>query len=291
MSEPNAPLDRLPKSRRDWIALIAALNVRPSKGMGQNFLLDHGVVERIVAAAGVAPGSRVVEVGPGLGILTAHLLAAGARVEAIELDWQLAHHMRTRFGDLPGFTLHQADALKVELASVVEREPYTLVANLPYSIASAVVMHALESTQPPSSMTVMLQREVAERLIARPPGMTVLSVAAQILATAGIAFLVPAESFVPAPKVESAVVTLTPLGEGRLATERRPLFFRLVNAGFRHKRKQILNSLAFEIELPKEELTARLSAAGIDPLRRAQTLSVAEWLALLDAWEHAEPRA
>jgi 16S rRNA (adenine1518-N6/adenine1519-N6)-dimethyltransferase len=137
----------------------------------------------------------------------------------------------------------------------------------------------------------MMQREVAERLVAQPPAMTVLTVATQILATAEIAFLLPAESFVPAPKVESAVVTLTPLGEERLAAGRRALFFQLVNAGFRHKRKQILNSLAFEIDLPKEELSKRLNDAGIDPLRRAQTLAVDEWLTLLETWERAEQGA
>ncbi len=282
------PLDRVPQNRRDWIALIAAINLRPSKGMGQNFLFDHAVVDQIIATAGISPGDRVIEVGPGLGMLTAHLLDAGARVDAIELDWQLAHHMRSVFGSIPGFELHQSDVLKTDIDRVVETDAYSVVANLPYSIASAVVMYFLELRHTPTKLTVMLQQEVAERLIAHPPAMTVLSVATQVLAKASIAFTVPPSSFVPAPNVDSAVVNLEPLGEASLAVDRRGLFFKLVNSGFRHKRKQIINSLAFEIDLPKEELIARLESAGIDPLRRAQTLSVDEWLTLLDAWDRAE---
>ncbi|MCC6792050.1 MAG: 16S rRNA (adenine(1518)-N(6)/adenine(1519)-N(6))-dimethyltransferase RsmA, partial [Thermomicrobiales bacterium] len=162
-----------------------------------------------------------------------------------------------------------------------------VVANLPYGVASPVIMHFLAQPRQPASMTVMLQREVAERLAAEPPAMSVLSVAVQALATPRPEFLVAPGSFLPPPKVESAVVTLFPHPAPRLAFERHPLFFKLVNAGFRHKRKQLLNSLAFELEMPKEEISTRLSSAGIDPMRRAQTLSVNEWISLLDVWERA----
>jgi 16S rRNA (adenine1518-N6/adenine1519-N6)-dimethyltransferase len=227
-------------------------------------------------------------VGPGLGVLTGHLLQAGANVVAIELDRDLVPYLRRTFDDLGTLTVIEADALNVRIDEILPPDvPYTVVANLPYSIASAVLMHFLEQTRPPSSMTVMVQREVADRLVARPPEMTVLGVAAQVLSAPERAFLVAPESFLPPPRVESAVLTLRPLGESLLAAERRPLFFQLVNGGFRHKRKQVLNSLAFELDLPKEEIAARLTRAGVDPMRRAQTLSVDEWLTVLDAWEAA----
>jgi 16S rRNA (adenine1518-N6/adenine1519-N6)-dimethyltransferase len=289
MTELVPPIERIPQERSGWLALIASLNVRPSKGMGQNFLFDRATVERIVGASGVEPGDRVIEVGPGLGVLTAQLLSAGAVVDAIELDRQLAHYVQKVFGDLPRFTLHEADALQFDVDDLAGLDSYRVVANLPYSIAAAVIMHFLEQALPPERMTVMVQKEVAERFAARPPHMTILSVTTQILAETEFAFTVPPSVFIPQPKVESAVVNFMPLGQRTVAAERRPLLFKLVNAGFRHKRKQIANSLAFEIELPKEEIIYRLASAGIDPLRRAQTLDIDEWVALLDTWERGAP--
>lgn len=289
MSDPTRPLLRLPTSRKGWGHLLTAISVRPSKGMGQNFLVERGVVERIVKTAKITPGDHIIEVGPGLGILTAHLLQAGARVDAIELDRELAAHMKATFGDIPELQIHEADALKFDISTLLtDGKPYSLVANLPYSIASAVIMYFLEQPTPPERITVMIQHEVAERLVAGPPDMTVLSVATQVLSIPRIAFAVTPGNFVPPPKVDSSVVSIAPLGDKRLAASRRPLFFRLVNGGFRHKRKQILNSLAFEVETPKAEIIVRLESAGIDPLRRAQTLTVDEWLRLLDSWERAE---
>jgi 16S rRNA (adenine1518-N6/adenine1519-N6)-dimethyltransferase len=194
--------------------------------------------------------------------------------------------LRSTFGDLGRLTVVEADALKVDLNEfLAPGTRYSFVANLPFAVASPVLMRFLEQEHQPASMTVMVQREVAERLSAKPPEMSVLSVATQLLAEPRQDFVVPPGSFLPPPKVESAVVTLRPLGESRLAASRRPAFFKLVNNGFRHKRKQILNSLAMELDLPKDVISARLSSAGIDPMRRAQTLSVDEWIALLDAWE------
>jgi 16S rRNA (adenine1518-N6/adenine1519-N6)-dimethyltransferase len=124
--------------------------------------------------------------------------------------------------------------------------------------------------------------------VASPPNMSVLGVAAQVLSEPDLAFLVPPGSFIPPPKVDSAVITLRPLGESRISVEERPTFFKIVNGGFRHKRKQVLNSLTFEVDLPKDEILKRLRAAGIDPLRRAQTIAVEEWIALTRVWESAD---
>lgn len=287
MTDGLPPNQRLPTSRRGWNQLLAELGVRPSKGMGQNFLVERGIVERIVRTAGVAPGDRVVEVGPGLGILTSQLLTAGAELTAIELDRELAGHLRATFGDLPSFHLIEADALKTDIPGLLPPElPYAVVANLPYSVGTAVLMHVLEQARQPTRVTAMMQKEVAERLVARPPEMTVLSVATQVLAKPRIAFAVAPTNFMPPPKVESAVVVLEPIGQGLLPVSQRRRFFALVNAGFRHKRKQVANSIAMELDLSKDDIAALLGAAGIDPMRRAQTLSVAEWLALHRAWPH-----
>jgi len=286
MTDVRGPLERLPYDRREWSNLLRDLGIRPSKGLGQNFLVEHDVVDRIVRTAAVSPGEIVVEVGPGLGILTAHLLKAGARVTVIELDRNLIPHLRRTFGDLPNIDVVEGDALNVELDEVISNsEPYKVVANLPYSVASAVLMRFLEQERLPETMTVMMQREVADRIVAKPPGMSVLGVATQLLSDPSVAFSVAPGSFVPPPKVDSTVLTIRPLGEARLIADLRPRFFELVNAGFRHKRKQLVNSLAFELDDDRNVIASRLSEAGIDPMRRAQTLTVDEWLAIVHVWE------
>jgi 16S rRNA (adenine1518-N6/adenine1519-N6)-dimethyltransferase len=289
MNDSRSAISRLPRDGQGWVALLRELGVRPSKSLGQNFLVDPGIVARTVDAAGVEPGDQVVEVGPGLGILTAHLLDAGAQVVAVELDRDLIPHLERTFADIGRLNVVESDVLKTSIDQLLpEPGPFKVVANLPYGIASPTLMHFLEQTRQPTSMTVMMQREVVERLAASPPEMSVLAVAVQALAVPRFEFDVPSGVFLPPPNVESAVVTLTPIGETRLAVERRPAFFELVHAGFRHKRKQVLNSLAFEIDLPKDEISSRLQAADIDPMRRAQTLSVDEWISLLDEWERGE---
>lgn len=284
MSHQPADAPRLPMSRAGWTRLMDRLSIRPRKSLGQNFLFDRRVVERIVQAAEIAPGDRVVEVGPGLGILTEALLQAGAEVYAIELDSRLAAHLRETFGDDPRLHLVEGNVLAIDPAEVVPPDrPYAVAANLPYSVASAVLMHFLESSRPPRRLTVMVQREVAERIVARPPAMTILGVAAQFFTVPRIAFRVPPSVFVPPPKVESAVVVLDVKEELPLPPEDRARFFRVVNAGFRHKRKQLVNSLADELGAAKDEIAAWLAEAGIAPTRRAETLTVEEWVALVRA--------
>jgi 16S rRNA (adenine1518-N6/adenine1519-N6)-dimethyltransferase len=274
----------LPTKKRDWQRLIDDLGLRPSKGRGQNFLHDPAVIHRIVKEAEIAPDDHVLEIGPGLGILTQELLNRAGRVSAIELDPTLATHLARAFGSRPSFDLHKGDALRADLAEITGGAPIKVVANLPYSAAAAIIQHVLGSKMPLISATVMVQREVGERMLASPPDMSILSVATQLYATGEIAFIVPPDVFLPSPKVESAVLTLTPHDQPLIPPERRNRFFSLVNGGFRHKRKNIANSLADETRRDKAEIGAVLESAGIDPARRAQTLSVDEWLALAAAW-------
>lgn len=270
-----------------WRALLRELAVRPSKGKGQNFLTDSGVVARIADAAALAPSGVVVEVGPGLGILTTELLARvgpSGRVIAVELDRRLAAYIREEFAASPALTVVEGDILRQPptklLTGIAEGAPYTLVANLPYNITSAALRHFLDNPRRPTALTVMVQREVAERIIARPPEMSILAVAIQFYGTPTIALRLGPGAFVPRPQVDSAVLHIAVHPTPPLPEATIPIFFTLVSAGFGQKRKQLGNSLAAGLPLDKATIAAALRAAEVDPMRRAETLSVAEWLAL-----------
>ena len=274
-----AELPQIPTTVRAWRGLMDDLGLQPSKGKGQNFLFDRNIVQRIVRTAGIGPGDHVVEVGPGLGILTRELLAAGADVTAIELDWRLAGHLRTFFADVPQFHLVEGDALAIDLASAFPAGTYSVVANLPYSVGTAVIQRFLEADHAPETMTVMVQKEVAERICSLPPDMSILSAASRFLSTPSIAFSVPPSVFIPPPRVDSAVLQLvqrTP----ELPRSEWPGFFRIVQAGFHQKRKNLANSLSHALDLPKPAVEGWLRETGVDPARRAETLSVEEWVAL-----------
>ncbi|CAN5412835.1 16S rRNA (adenine(1518)-N(6)/adenine(1519)-N(6))-dimethyltransferaseRsmA [soil metagenome] len=277
-------LPELPSSVRGWKELIESIDVRPSKGKGQNFLFERGVVQRIVRAAEVGETSTIVEIGPGLGILTWELLATGASVTSVELDWRLAQYLNSFFAGVSRFHLIEGDALHVPFDSVLPDGDYDVVANLPYSVGTAIIQRFLEAEHPPRAMTVMVQKEVAERLVAPTPDMSILSVATQFLSNPKISFIVPPTVFIPPPRVDSAVIRLetrTP----ELAREIWPIFFRIVNAGFHQKRKNLGNSLSHALDLPKPAVIAWLDGAEIDPGRRAETLSVTEWVVLTNMRE------
>lgn len=277
------PIAALPRSRREWTALMAELGIRPSKGLGQHFLFERGIVQRLVRTAGIRPDDTVLEIGPGLGILTSELLRAAQKVVAIELDRTLAAHLRGTFGEDPRFELIEGDALAIPVAELVPPPtPYVVAANLPYSAGSAILRRLLEAPHPPERLALMLQKEVAERLVAKPPAMSLLGVATQFYAEGRIAFAVPPSVFIPPPSVESAVVLLD-TRPPPLPPAERPRFFSVVTAGFRQKRKQVANSLAAELRLPKGKTVEWLRSVGIDPMRRAETLTVEEWVALTEA--------
>jgi 16S rRNA (adenine1518-N6/adenine1519-N6)-dimethyltransferase len=282
--DPQPQTAALPQPQRagDWKAILRDLGVTPSRRMGQNFLVDRDVLAEIVATAAVQGGETVIEVGPGLGILTAALAEAVGpvgRVVGVELDKRLAPYLQTVYAAVPQVTIVQQDILRVAPDDLVGETPYVVVANLPYQITSAVFRHFLEAAHPPQQITVLVQREVAQRIAAQPPEMSVLAVAIQFFAAPRIVGIVPPEAFVPRPEVHSAILTLM-VGAPPLPRERWRGFFALVQAGFGAKRKQIHNSLTDRLRLPREAVSAMLDAAGIDGMRRAQTLALDEWLAL-----------
>lgn len=276
-----------PQRAGDWRAILRDLGVTPSRRMGQNFLIDRDVLAGIVAAAGVEPGQSVLEVGPGLGILTAALLEAvgtSGRVVAVELDKRLAEYLQTAYAPVLQVTIVQGDILRFAPETAFGDAPYVIVANLPYSVTAAAFRYFLEATHPPACMTVLIQREVAQRIVAAPPEMSVLAVSVQFFARPRIALAVPPEAFIPRPAVHSCVLTFDvqtpPLPRARWAR-----FFAVVQAGFGAKRKQIHNSLLERLRLPRDEVSAALDTAGIDGMRRAQTLALDEWLALDRAFD------
>ena len=268
-------------------ALLRELAVRPSKGMGQNFLSDPGIVGRIADAARIGAGEVVVEVGPGLGILTHELVARvgpTGRVIAVEYDRRLAAHLRDEFAQQPALHLVEDDVLRQPperlLADLPTATPYAVVANLPYSITSAALRHFLDSPRRPRSLTVMVQREVAERIVATPPEMSLLAVAVQFYGTPTIALRIGAGAFIPRPRVDSAVLHLALHAAPPLADDAIPGFFKVAAAGFGQKRKQLLNSLGAGLALPREAIVAAMHAAGIAPELRPERLDIADWLRL-----------
>jgi 16S rRNA (adenine1518-N6/adenine1519-N6)-dimethyltransferase len=261
--------------------------LRARHSLSQNFLADPEVLEAILAEAAPAPGSRILEIGPGLGFLTGGLLDAGARVTAVELDRGLAAFLRERFdADIASGALRliEGDALDEDLTRLVP-PPYDVVANLPYHVTSPILHRLLGEKPRPERLVLMVQREVAERIAAPPGGMSYLSVFVQYHARVRIAFEVPPEAFEPEPAGRSAVIVVEPFpDDDRLPSpEAEDARWRLVQAAFRERRKMLHNVLARQLPVEPVRVDAALTAAGIAPDRRPQTLAVGEWLELLAA--------
>ena len=269
--------------------------LRASHARSQNFLADPDVLQAILDLAEAGPGTRVLEIGPGLGILTGGLLKAGASVTAVELDVALTAYLRTQFAepiDAGLLKLLEGDALDLELPALVP-SPYRVVANLPYHITSPILHRLLGGTPPPERLVLMVQAEVAERIAAPAGRMSYLSVFVQFHASVRVALAVPREAFEPAPKVSSAVVVLEPHERPPLEATREPALWGLVQSGFRERRKMLRNVLARQLHEGEDgasgplvgqvRIDAALAAAGIAGDRRPQELSVGDWLRLLEA--------
>ena len=268
----------LQRSSTNWQRILRKHNIKPSRSMGQNFLVETSIVESIVEIAGIGNKDLVVEIGPGMGILTRELLSQGATVIAVELDRDLARFLKQDLADVKTFSLVERDARHVEIEEVTAGRPYQVVANLPYSVATVIIRHFMESPSAPERMTVMVQKEVAERMTAEPGSMSLLGLATDLYAEARIALIVPPDVFLPPPKVESAVVVLDVRPELRGNEEQRDRMFELATMAYQRKRKTISNGLSMGLDRPKAELDEILSGIGIDAKRRPQTLSVDEWL-------------
>lgn len=273
-------------------ALMARYGLRPNKGLGQNFLVDATYLEKIVRAAAVREDEVVLEIGPGLGPLTERLLEVARHVIAVELDKGFIHILQDRFGAISTFSLHHRDILETEIVELLAPvmgagEPrYTCVANIPYYITSAVMRHLLEAPIQPERIVLLMQREVAQRITAAPGDLSLLAIAVQFYGQPEIVDIVPAGAFYPAPSVDSAILRVIPYPERRYTVADAELFWEVVKAGFGQKRKQLKNSL--QAGLPRfsaAQVASALDAATIASTRRAQTLAIAEWVTLYEAFE------
>lgn len=254
---------------------------RPRKSWGQNFLIDHNIQRKILDAAEIRPGERVVEIGPGRGILTQGLLERGAELLAIEIDPLLVEMLRQEIAS-SHFHLVEGDALQYPYSELPS--PYKVVANLPYYVSTPLLFRLLEERRRISRMVLMLQREVAERLVASVGGKNygVLSVLVQLYADVRIAFPVSKNCLRPRPDVDSVVIILTPLPDPRLSVRDEALFSRVVRGAFGHRRKRLTNALT-DAGFQKAQVEAALQKTGIDPARRGETLSLSEFAFLADA--------
>jgi 16S rRNA (adenine1518-N6/adenine1519-N6)-dimethyltransferase len=278
-------------------AALRALDLRPSRSMGQNFLIDPEALATIVAAAELTSADTVIEVGPGLGVLTWELVRRAGHVYAVELDKRLAARLREEFADAP-LTIVQADVLRVvpgdiqsavgsSQPSALSLQPYKLVANLPYAITAPVLRHFLEAAAPPALSVVLVQWEVAERITAQAGDLSVLAHSVQIYTEPEIVARVPARSFFPAPAVDSAILRMRRRPALAVPVDSVDNLFRVIKAGFLHTRKQLGNALpkglaAMGVTTSREQALAALAAAGVDPTRRAETLTLREWAALYE---------
>ncbi len=268
--------------------LLHSLGTEAKKRLGQHFLVDRRVRTKLLRAARIGPEDLVVEIGPGLGALTGELARRARQVVAIEKDEVLAARLRQALGPVANVQIITGDVLGMDPAQIVEQAratagEYKVVADLPYNIASAVVRHFLEAEARPQLMVVMVQREVAESMAALPGQMSLLSVAVQLYGKPSIAGYVSPQSFYPPPRVESAILRIETYVAPNLQVGDVDDFFRVVRAGFSARRKQLHNSLAQGLELPPAETLGLLVGLGIDPQRRAQTLSLDEWSAIYHA--------
>lgn len=276
--------------------LLRRFNLQARKSLGQHFLVDKEVLELIVAAAELTPADTVMEIGPGLGVLTRELARKAGSVIAVELDSKLSASLKQTLAACDNVSVITGDILKIEPASLLlERTAvsplvgsspfgYKVVANLPYYITSPVLRHFLEAKIKPQMMVVMVQKEVAAIIAAEPGGMSLLSVSVQFYGKPRIISLVPARCFYPAPEVDSAILRVDLYAQPPVAVTDEQSFFKLVRAGFSAPRKQLANSLAQGLKWPKVEALSILEKTGIASQRRAETLTLDEWAQLWSAF-------
>lgn len=282
-------------------ALLRRFSLKAEKRLGQHFLVDEDVLESILSAAELSHKDTVVEVGPGLGILTKRLGEVAGKVIAVELDSTLVSVLRGMLASFPNVRIINADILKITprqlLESVIARhgvpeqslelaKGYKVVANLPYYVTSPILRHFLRASLRPSLMVIMVQKEVGEAIAATPGKMSLLSVSTQFYSKPTIIACVPAESFYPAPKVDSLVLRLSVYPQAAIQVSDVDTFFDIVSCGFRSPRKQLHNSLAQALGMSASQVALLLEKAGIEAKRRAETLSLDEWKKL---WEVFAP--
>ena len=257
--------------------LLKKYGLRADKRLGQNYLQDSSALEKIVDAAQIKKTDTVLEIGPGLGSLTHYLSISAHQVVAVELDPKLVSVLRTILKPYANVRLIHGDILKLTTKELELPADYIVVANIPYNITSAIIRHLLESQPKPQRIVLTVQKEVAERICAKPPNMSLLALSVQVYGTPQIMARIPADAFFPVPKVDSAVVRIDILPSPAIELRLLDYFFQLIKAGFSQKRKTLRNSLSAGLKISTGEAEALLAKAKIDSKRRAETMSLIEW--------------
>ncbi|MEN6413802.1 MAG: 16S rRNA (adenine(1518)-N(6)/adenine(1519)-N(6))-dimethyltransferase RsmA [Veillonellales bacterium] len=266
--------------------ILKTFGIHMSKKLGQNFLIDESVVDGIVAAAELQADDAVLEIGPGIGTLTQGLAETGSHVVAVEIDRRLIEVLSQTLGGYENIRVVHGDILKIDISREMMAEHYKVVANLPYYITTPIILGLLEARLPISLLVTMIQKEVAERMTASPGGKNygALSVAVQYFTEPEIMFIVPPRSFVPSPAVESAVIRCRVRQQPAVDVRDEKVFFRVVKGAFAQRRKTLSNALK-TTGAGTETIHNALAAAEIDGSRRGETLSLAEFAAIANAWE------
>ena len=260
-------------------------DIKMSKKLGQNFLIKRGIVDEIVHAAELTPGEPVLEVGPGIGTLTQGLAQSGADVTAIELDRRLLEVLDTTLASYDNVRIVHGDVLKLDVPTIMNHKPFKVVANLPYYITTPIIMSLLESKLPIERLVVMVQKEVALRMVAKPgtKDYGALSVAVQYYTEPDIVLDVPPKSFLPAPAVTSSVIRCVLRDKPPVDVIDEKLFFRVVKAGFAQRRKTFANTVK-TTGLSKDRIEELLVKANIDGQRRGETFTLQEFADVANAW-------
>ncbi|MBI3151694.1 MAG: ribosomal RNA small subunit methyltransferase A [Chloroflexi bacterium] len=263
-------------------AVLKRYGLRADKALGQNFLQDESALIKIVNAAEILEDDCVLEIGPGLGSLTRYLAVSARNVTAVELDPDLLAPLQAVLSPYQNVRVVQGDILKLPISELIDQPNYIVAANIPYNITSAIIRHLLEGDIKPRRVVLTIQKEVAERICAKPGDLSLLALSVQVYGKPSIAAKIPAGSFHPAPKVDSAILRIDISDEPLIPNDLLNTFFKLIKAGFAQKRKTLRNSLSSGLHIPTAEAEALLTSANIDFMRRAETLSIDEWKILCE---------
>lgn len=262
--------------------ILKQADLRPSKSLGQNFLSDPNILQKIAFMAGVTRSDRVLEIGPGLGSLTRYLATCGQSVTAVEIDKKLFPVLTSIMAGYANVRLVLGDMLEQRPEDLMQESGYLVVANIPYYITSALIRHLLESPCQPARIVLTVQNEVAQRICATDGDYNLLALSVQVYGKPEIVMRIPSGAFYPPPKVDSAVVRISLYPDPVIPTSQLDQFFALIKAGFSQKRKTLRNSLSSGLRKQPVVVESWLRSHGIDPMRRAETLALQEWQTLTE---------
>jgi 16S rRNA (adenine1518-N6/adenine1519-N6)-dimethyltransferase len=261
--------------------LMNAFGIKPKKSLGQNFLVEPAALRKVIEAAGLKAEDQVLEIGAGLGSLTVLLAQSARSVVAVEIDHEIIPALQKALEKYPNVQIIQGDILKQDLGALTLQDGYLVVANIPYYISSAILRHLLTAKKKPARMILTVQKEVAERVCATQGKHSLLSLSVQVFGNPKLTGIIPAGSFLPAPEVDSAVLEIELFQQPAIPEEDR--FFAIAKAGFSQKRKTLRNSLSGGMRITTQQSEALLALAGLDPMLRAETLSLEAWGRLVQA--------